>query len=103
MTVIRSDFEPDVRFVSSVTTEFRANVTTVEDHGFNTGDTVRLLIPEEYGMTLNLLTRINVTSSTTFETELNTIDIEPFSAPVFPPSFKEAQTISLNGPVKNIA
>ena len=103
MTVIRSDFEPDVRFISSVTTEFRANVTTLEDHGFNTGDTVRLLVPAEYGMTLNLLTRINVTSSTTFETELNTLDIEPFSAPSFPPSFKEAQTISLNGPVKNIA
>ncbi len=103
MTVIRSDFEPDVRFISSVSTEFRANVTTFSDHGFNTGDTVRLLIPEEYGMTLNLLTRINVTSSTTFETELNTLDIEPFSAPAFPPPFKEAQTISLNGPVKNIA
>ncbi len=103
MTVIRSDFEPDVRFISDVTTEFKANVTTVEDHGFNTGDTVRLLVPEEYGMTLNLLTRINVTSLNTFETELNTLDIEPFSAPAFPPSFREAQTISLNGPVKNIA
>ena len=103
MTVIRSDFEPDVRFISDVTTEFKANVTTVEDHGFNTGDTVRLLVPEEYGMTLNLLTRINVTSLNTFETELNTLDIEPFSAPAFPPSFREAQTISLNGQVKNIA
>ena len=100
---VQSDFEPDVRFISDMTTEFRANVTTVADHGFNTGDTVRILIPEEYGMTLNTLTRIDVTSSNTFETELNTMDITPFSAPVFPPSFKEAQTISLNGPVKNIA
>ncbi len=100
---VRSDFEPDVRFISDVTTEFRANVTTVADHGFNTGDTVRMLVPEEYGMTLNVLTKIDVTGSTAFRTELNTIDIATFVPPVFPPAFKEAQTLSINGPVKNIA
>ena len=103
MAIIKSNFEPDVRFVNAVTTAFKAIVTTTIDHGFNTGDTVRVFVPEEYGMTLNVLTKIDVTGSTAFRTELNTIDIATFVPPVFPPAFKEAQTLSINGPVKNIA
>lgn len=98
-----SNFQPRLRLISDVTTEFKASVTTTTDHGFVSGDVVRILIPQPYGMTLNETAKISVTGDDTFNTEINTLDIAPFVAPVHPPAFSEAQTLSINGPVKNTA
>ncbi len=98
-----SNFQPALRLISDVTTDFKAIVTTSTDHGFVSGDVVRIIVPEPYGMTLNLTAKIDVTASDTFNTEINTLDIEPFVAPTHPPPFSEAQTLSINGPVQNVA
>jgi predicted HAD superfamily phosphohydrolase len=44
-----SDFVLKRRLLSNVTNALRAIVTTTEDHGYETGQIVRLIVPLVYG------------------------------------------------------
>lgn len=102
---IFSDFEPQLHLIQSVTNGTNAVVTTVGDNDYTTGMVVRVNIPPTYGMNLFSQTKIVVLTSTTFSTDLDTNNQNPFVAPsIYPPvGFTPAQVIPITGTEMNIA
>lgn len=102
---IFSDFIPQRRLIQSVTNEANAVVTTTEDHGYTDGIYVRVEVPKSYGMHIFEQTKIIVTGSTTFMTEIDTSSQDPFVEPtLYPPvAFTPAQVIPMGGVTDNIA
>ncbi len=99
-----SNFVPKRRLLSNVTNALRAQVTTIEDHGYENGQLVRLIVPLAYGMSLNYIQAlIEVVSSNEFLTNLDTRNQNPFVTPTFPPGFTPAQVVPITGVVDNIA
>lgn len=104
MPIGPTDFVPKRRLISDVTRALNAEVTTSEDHGYETGLDVRLIVPKSYGMELQFVpTEISVTSSTQFTTTVDTRSQDPFVAPTFPPGFTDAQTVPISGVTDNAA
>lgn len=95
-------WEPQHCLISSITNAVNAIVTTTTDHGYYTGMTVRLVVPSTYGMSLFVQTPIVVTGPTTFVTTVNTLDSDPFVAPVLTVAFTPAQVTPMNGIERNI-
>lgn len=88
---------PDPSLISSVSVAEFAVVTTATPHGLSTGNTAMILVPEDYGMSIpSILTKVVVTNSTTFTTELNTLSSLPFVAPMSTP-YTQAQVIPASG------
>jgi hypothetical protein len=102
---IFSDFEPQINLIQSVTNAENAIVTTITPHGYQDGIYVRVIVPVTYGMNIYEETQILVTSSTSFSTSINTLNLDPFVAPtLYPPvGFTPAQTIPMGGTTDNIA
>ena len=101
---IFSDFVPQLRLIQNVTNAASAVVTTVDDHGYFTGQVVRVNVPQAYGMSLFQQTTIVVTGPTTFLTDINTVNKKPFVSPTFPPTyFTPAQVVPMSGTTDNIA
>lgn len=102
---ILSDFVPQLRLILSVTNARLAVVTTVGDHGYTTGMMVRVNVPLTYGMNLFNQTTIIVTGLTTFITEIDTLNLDPFVTPsLYPPvAFTPAQVVPMTGIEDNIA
>lgn len=99
-----SDFVPKRRRISNVTQARYAVVTTSENHEFEDGQVVRLIVPAAYGMNINYVqTTIDVLSPTTFETNVDTRGQLPFVEPTFPPAYTEAQVVPISGVENNIA
>ena len=99
-----SDFVPKRRLISDVSRALNAVVTTSEDHEYETGLEVRLIVPRAYGMELNFIpTEIVVTSSNQFSTRVDTRSQDPFVTPTFPPGFTDAQTVPISGETDNAA
>ncbi len=99
-----SNFVPKRRLISDVTRNLNAEVTTSEDHQYESGLNVRLIVPLAYGMELNFVpTEISVTSPTQFITTIDTRSQDSFVAPTFPPGFTDAQTVPMSGATDNIA
>ena len=96
---------PQLRLISSVTNAEEAVVTTTEDHGYETGMFVRIFVPHTYGMEIYEQTEIEVLSDTTFRTQINTSNVNPFVAPsLYPPiAFTPAQAIPMTGTEDNVA
>ncbi len=103
-TIGPPDFVPKRRLVVDVSRALNAAVTTDEEHGYETGLEVRLIVPLAYGMELQFVpTIIQVTSPTQFTTTVDTRSQEPFVTPTFPPSFTNAQVVPISGETDNIA
>jgi len=102
---ILSDFTPKRMLISDVTISTSAVVTTTEPHGYQDGMFVRVNVPVPYGMSLYQQTRIIVTSSTEFQTTINTLNQSPFVQPVFDGSnpFTQAQVVPISGVEDNVA
>lgn len=99
-----SNFVPKRRSVTNVTNALNAVVTTSEDHGYSTGQIVRMIVPKAYGMSLSYIqTPIEVLSPTSFQTNINTSNQLTFVTPIFPPAFTPAQVVPITGVVDNIA
>lgn len=101
-----SDFVPKRRLIFNVTNAVNAEVTTTEDHGYETGYVVRVNVPGSYGMGLFAQTKIIVTGTTTFLTDIDTTNQLPFTPPVFVPDgsgFTNAQVTVISGVTDNIA
>lgn len=102
---IFSDFVPQARLLQNVTNSVTAVVTTTTPHGYDNGIYVRVNVPSVYGMTLFQQTQIVVTGPTTFVTQINTSNMDPFVAPsLYPPvGFTAAQVVPMGGVTDNIA
>lgn len=102
---ILSVFEPESKIIGSITNEEFAVVTTVDDHGFTTGWSVRIDIPLAYrmGQSIYQQVQIIVIDATSFATDFNTLNFNPFVVPTFPPSFTLAQAIPISGETRNTA
>lgn len=99
-----SNFVPKRRLISNVSQAVRAIVTTDEDHEFEDGQIVRLIVPLAYGMNLDYVqAKIVVLNATQFETDVNTSNEAPFVNPTIPPAFTPAQVVPISGVVDNIA
>ncbi len=104
MTIGPPDFVPKRRIIIDVTRALNAVVTTSEEHGYETGLEVRLIVPKSYGMELNFIpTEITVDTTTQFTTRVDTRSQDPFVTPTFPPGFTDAQTVPISGETDNIA
>ncbi len=103
MTSPDANFTPDRQLIADVTNALGAVVTTVSNHGFTTGDWIRIFVPEVYGMSINFeATQIAVTSLTEFNTDIDTSYRLAFVAPTAPPAFTPAQAIPISGETDNI-
>lgn len=82
----RPVYQRAMRLVTAITNAFPAEVTTSFDHGYETGDIVRLMVPYGWGMIQanGLLGVITVTSSTTFTIDIDTISFDVFTIPPDP-------------------
>jgi hypothetical protein len=87
-------FKPTIRLISSIGKGATTTVTTERDHGYLTGMTVRILVPDTIntgisasgvaGMTQinNLLGKITVTGTTTFTIDIDSSNFDAFTIPV---------------------
>lgn len=99
-----SDFVPKRRLIADITNALQALVTTTEDHGYETGQFIRLIVPVQYGMHLDYVQAlIEVTSATQFLTDVDTRNYNDFVEPTFPPGFTPAQAVPISGVEDNIA
>lgn len=89
-------FQPARRIISAISSAVVPTVTTTTNHDYITGEIVRFIIPEGYGMTaLNeKLATITVTGNTTFTFNIDTTNFDPFITPTeFPLNRQCAQII----------
>ncbi len=85
---LAANFTPVRRAITNVTQALQAVVTTSENHGYNSNEWVRLIVPGAYGMDLDYIqTFITVTSNTQFTTTLDTTAQLPFVTPGGVPNF----------------
>ena len=90
-------FTPVRRMITNVTRALRALVTTSEDHGYDSNQVVRIVVPNSFGMDISYVqTLIRVLSPTEFLTDINTISQLPFLTPTFPPGFTTAQVVPIS-------
>lgn len=79
-------FQRAMRLVTNITNATSAQITTSFDHQYETGDIVRVYIPKGWGM--HQIDRqkgtITVTSPTTFNIDINTLNFDTFVTPADP-------------------
>lgn len=76
-------YQPAMRTITAITNAFPALVTTNINHNYVTGQWVRIIVPETFGMVqINKMQGyITVTSPTQFTIELDTIPFDAFVVP----------------------
>jgi len=76
-------FQPARRIISTITNANQAAVTTTFAHDYFTGDIVRLIIPDGFGMTQanELVGTVTVTGDTTFTLDIDSNKFDVFSDP----------------------
>jgi len=76
------DFEPEMKLITAITNAVNAAVTTSTNHGYNSDETICLVVPLVYGMHLNYVeTKITVTGLAAFTCNLDTSAMDPFVVP----------------------
>jgi len=105
-------FQPAMWIISAITNDNPAQVTTTADHGYVSGEIVRLVIPSNFGMIQanQLYGEITVTGNTTFTIDIDTTNFDAFAAPSpTPDAYTCAQVIpmgeissTLAGVTKNV-
>ena len=76
-------FQRARRLISAITQAAHAQVTTSFDHDYETGDIVRLYVPDGFGMTQadKLQGKITVTGTDTFTIDVDTRAFDVFVIP----------------------
>lgn len=99
MPNILSNFQPRRREISGVTNASQAVITTTEAHGYEVDQVVRLIVPEDYGMTLNyvIATVVAVPTDITFKVDVDTTALATYAAPSFPPGFTQSHVVPISG------
>jgi hypothetical protein len=92
-----ADYIPKRRLLQNVTVEQKPTVTTTEDHEYNVGDIVRIIVPLLYGMDIDhkVAKVLTVPASTTFTMDLDTTSQNAFTAPAAP--YTPAQVVPIAG------
>jgi|SRR5690606_39343153 len=100
-----SDFIPKRHRIIDVSNEQFAMVTTQLANGYELDQIVRLIVPPAYGMSLNYVQAkiIEILSTTSFKTDIDTRNNKIFVEPTFPPAYTEAQVVPISGVENNIA
>ena len=77
-------FYPSNRFIANITQAAAAVVTTLVDHGYTTGDKVRLNVPSEFGMTQmnGLLGTVTYLTASTFSVDIDSTAFTAFKFPL---------------------
>lgn len=103
MSVDLTNFVPKRREISAVTNAIRAEITTTEDHNYEVGQFVRLIVPEAYGMALNFVQSqiLSIPTSTTFIVNVDTSNLLTYTTPTFPPAFTESHCVPISGEEDN--
>jgi len=101
--VILSNFTPRRRLISAVTNASSAAVTTTEDHGYLVDQFVRLIVPDNYGMTLAFVRGkiLTIPADDQFTVDVDTTDLAIYVTPTEPPSFTQAHVVPITGLEKN--
>lgn len=91
------DFIPKRRLLQAVTNAEQPTFTTTEDHEYNVGDLVRIIVPSEYGMNIDYknVTILSVPTSATFTADLDTSALFAFTVPSAP--YTEAHVVPIAG------
>lgn len=95
-TIKNPEYEPSMRIISNITNAKYALVTTTFDHDFVSGNTVRLHVPNKFGMTQADKHQgiIYVTSPITFTISIDTTQFNAFTMPTAAPdSFQQAYVV----------
>lgn len=73
-------YQPAFRLIASISQSRHAVVTTTFDHDYKDGAIVRLVVPQEFGMSQvnDMVTPIELLSPTSFRTTINTLNFDPF-------------------------
>lgn len=101
-----TNYIPQAMIITAMTNAVNSAVTTANPHGYQTGMSVRITVPKQYGMVLSYVqTQIIVTGSTTFTTQINTTALQSFVVPSYSPANPGtlAQCVPINGLEWNIA
>lgn len=96
---ILSNFQPRRRELSAVTNAANALVTTTENHGYSVGQVLRLVVPKDYGMTVEyvIVTVVTVPADDQFTVDLDTSALATYATPSVPPSFTQAHVVPITG------
>jgi len=103
LSSILTNFQPRRRAISAVTNAKEAQVTTTEDHGYEVGQWVRVIVPGDYGMDIDYeVAQVqSVPSSTELTVNIDTSYRLAYSTPSEPPSFTQSQIIPISGATDN--
>lgn len=76
-------FQRAIRLISSITNSRPATIVTTIDHNYETGDIVRIRVPQWFGMRQidKLYGPITVTGSDSFTIDIDTSQFDTFSVP----------------------
>ena len=76
-------YQPAMRLIAAITQAIPAQVTTSFAHNYQTGDIVRLIVPNGYGMVQanGLMGTITVNADTTFLIDIDTTTFTAFVIP----------------------
>ena len=91
-------FQPAMRIISSITSTNPAVVTTSINHDYVSGEIIRLIVPNIFGMTQanNRSGEITVINDTSFSIKVDALSFDAFSIPSpLPSAYTCAQTIPL--------
>lgn len=78
-------FFPGINFITAITQDANAVITTATDHGYSTGYTVRIVFPFPYGLSFGMyqindqIGTITVLSPNSFSININTLNYDPFA------------------------
>ena len=78
-------FQPAMRIIETITNTNPAFVATTFDHDYLTGEIIRLIVPEGYGMTQanQLFGTIEVTGPNNFLIDIDTTQFDEFVIPEY--------------------
>jgi len=96
-----ADFVPKRRVITAITNATNA-IATAANHGYTSGEYVRINVPVSYGMRLgNIETQITVINVNTFFLNVSTQLMDPFVVPGTP--LTRAESVPISETVDNIA
>ncbi len=97
------DFIPQNRLIANITVAHTPTVTTTANHGYSSDQYIRLIVPQDYGMSIRYeRAQITVTGNTTFTIDYDTTKLSPFVAPGGG-AFTQAHVVPITGTTDNIA
>lgn len=98
-----TNFVPKRREITTVSNAAQAVVETTEEHGYEAGLYVRLIVPSAYGMEIDRVQAqiLTVPTTTTFSVDYDSSALNPFVAPTAPPAFTQAHCVPISGTEDN--